>query len=237
MSWNSNNIGGDHDQDSDEGLDYQNETNYSQSDINYSQSEYYDDSIQDSLTIKVGMLGDAQIGKTTLMVKYVQGKFEPDYIQTLGVNFMEKSISLRSTRVTFSIWDLGGELEFVNMLPIVCDNATALLFMFDLARKSTLNSIRQWYNQARGFNSSAIAILVGTKYDEFINDSDEENIRTVTEHARLIAHAMHAPLVFCSSLHSINIHKIFKIILSKTFDLTLNFDEISQLGAPILEFK
>ncbi|OMJ27874.1 Septum-promoting GTP-binding protein 1 [Smittium culicis] len=206
---------------------------------NYHQDDHDENSIQDCLTIKVGMLGDAQIGKTTLMVKYVQGKFEPDYIQTLGVNFMEKTIMLRSTKVTFSIWDLGGELEFVNMLPIVCDNATALLFMFDLTRKSTLNSIRQWYNQARGFNSSAIAILIGTKYDEFINnpDYDEDDIRLVTDHARLIARAMHAPLVFCSSLHSINVHKIFKIILSKTFDLTLNFDEISDMGAPILEFK
>ncbi|OMH85261.1 Septum-promoting GTP-binding protein 1 [Zancudomyces culisetae] len=71
--------------------------------------QQYQDQFQDSLTIKVGMLGDAQIGKTTLMVKYVEGKYEPDYIQTLGVNFMEKTILLRSTRVTFSIWDLGGK--------------------------------------------------------------------------------------------------------------------------------
>ena len=43
------------------------------------------------------------------MVKYVEGQFEEDYIETLGVNFMEKSITLKSTEVTFSIWDLGGQ--------------------------------------------------------------------------------------------------------------------------------
>ena len=110
------------------------------------------------------------------MVKYVEGSFDEDYIQTLGayspridihhcledvaenispfqgVNFMEKTISVRRTTITFSIWDLGGQREFVNMLPLVCNDAVAILFMFDLSRKSTLNSVKEWYRQARGFN-------------------------------------------------------------------------------------
>jgi Gtp-binding protein of the ras superfamily involved in termination of M-phase len=81
-----------------------------------------------SVVVKVGMVGDSQIGKTSLMVKYVEGSFDEDYIQTLGsplllsrllyrrsnrryttgVNFMEKTISVRRTTITFSIWDLGG---------------------------------------------------------------------------------------------------------------------------------
>lgn len=56
-----------------------------------------------SVVLKVGMVGDSQIGKTSLMVKYVEGSFDEDYIQTLGVNFMEKTISIRSTEITFSV--------------------------------------------------------------------------------------------------------------------------------------
>lgn len=130
------------------------------------------------VVIKVGMVGDAQIGKTSLMVKYVEGEWDEDYIQTLGVNFMEKTISIRNNDITFSIWDLGGQREFVNMLPLVCNDAVAILFMFDLTRKSTLNSIKEWYRQGRGFNKTAIPFLVGTKYDQFINmpSSDQEEI-------------------------------------------------------------
>ena len=76
------------------------------------------------------------------MVKYVEGNFNEDYIQTLGVNFMEKTIALRNTEITFSIWDLGGQQEYLHMLPLVCNDAVALLFMFDLSRKSTLTSIK-----------------------------------------------------------------------------------------------
>lgn len=133
---------------------------------------------KNSVVIKVGMVGDAQIGKTSLMVKYVEGSWDEDYIQTLGVNFMEKTISIRNTEITFSIWDLGGQREFVNMLPLVCNDAVAILFMFDLTRKSTLNSIKEWYRQGRGFNKTAIPFLIGTKYDHFVNfpREDQEEI-------------------------------------------------------------
>jgi GTP-binding protein of the ras superfamily involved in termination of M-phase len=93
---------------------------------------------------------------------------------------MEKTISIRNTEITFSIWDLGGQREFVNMLPLVCNDAVAILFMFDLTRKSTLNSIKEWYRQGRGFNKTAIPFLIGTKYDHFVNfpREDQEEIST-----------------------------------------------------------
>ncbi len=94
---------------------------------------------------------------------------------------MEKTISIRNTEITFSIWDLGGQREFVNMLPLVCNDAVAILFMFDLTRKSTLNSIKEWYRQGRGFNKTAIPFLVGTKYDHFINFPREEQEEISTQ--------------------------------------------------------
>ncbi|KAI5474716.1 Rab GTPase, partial [Pseudohyphozyma bogoriensis] len=166
-------------------------------------------------------------------VKYVEGSFDEDYIQTLGVNFMEKSISIRNTEITFSIWDLGGQREFVNMLPLVCNDAVAILFMFDLSRKSTLNSIKEWYRQARGFNKTAIPFLVGTKYDHFSTFSQDEQ-EEITRQARRFARAMKAPLIFCSTSHSINVQKIFKIVLSKAFDLKCTIPEISEVGSPLL---
>ncbi|KAK9478803.1 P-loop containing nucleoside triphosphate hydrolase protein [Lipomyces japonicus] len=191
---------------------------------------------RNAVVLKVGMVGDAQIGKTSLMVKYVEGSFDEDYIQTLGVNFMEKTISIRNTEITFSIWDLGGQREFVNMLPLVSNDAVAILFMFDLTRKSTLNSIKEWYRQARGFNKTAIPFLVGTKYDHFITFSKEDQ-EEITKQARRFAKVMKASLIFCSTSHSINIQKIFKIVLSKAFDLKCTIPEITAVGEPLLIYQ
>lgn len=190
---------------------------------------------QNSVVIKVGMLGDSQIGKTSLMVKYVEGHFDEDYIQTLGVNFMEKTITVRRTSITFSLWDLGGQREFVNMLPLVCNDAVAILFMFDLSRKSTLNSVKEWYRQARGFNKTAIPFLIGTKFDTFSTFPRDEQ-EEITKQAKRFAKAMHASVIFCSTSASINVQKIFKIVLAKAFDLKCVIPEIDGVGEPILMY-
>lgn len=95
-----------------------------------------------------------------------------------GVNFMEKTISIRQTEITFSIWDLGGkwiwfvdsipikkkgQKQFASMLPLVCNDAVAILFTFDLSRLSTLNSLRDWYRQVRGITMVYIYIYICEK--------------------------------------------------------------------------
>ena len=90
------------------------------------------------------------------MVKYAENRFDEDYIQTLGVNFLEKSISLRGAAITFSIWDLGGHREFLSMLPLVCNDAAVIFFMFDLSRLSTLGSVKQ-VSRCGGLSPSPVA--------------------------------------------------------------------------------
>lgn len=188
------------------------------------------------MALKVGLIGDSQIGKTSLMVKYVEGSYDKDYIQTLGVNFMDKKVQIRNTSITFLIWDLGGQKEFINMLPLVSNDAVAILFMFDLTRKSTLNSIKEWYRQVRGFNKTAIPFLVGTKFDEFI-DMDPRDQAEITQQAIKYGRIMKLPVIFCSTSHSIHVQKIFKIILSKAFGVKLTLEEIANVGEPILLYK
>eukprot|EP01133_Synstelium_polycarpum_P006727 gene6727-7820_t len=164
------------------------------------------DSKKNNVVVKVGMVGDSQIGKTSLMVKYVEGTFDEDYIQTLGVNFMEKTISIRGTEITFSIWDLGGQRD-----------------------------VKEWYRQARGFNKTAIPFLIGTKYDVFATLPAEDQ-EEITKQARKFASAMKSPLIFCSTSHSINVQKIFKIVISKAFDLNCTIPKITNVGEPLLEY-
>ena len=59
-----------------------------------------DEGQRNAVVLKVGMVGDARVGKTTLMVKYVENKLDEDYIQTLGVNFLEKTVTLRNNDIT-----------------------------------------------------------------------------------------------------------------------------------------
>ncbi|QEU62014.1 Tem1 [Kluyveromyces lactis] len=193
-------------------------------------------SLRHQVKVKVGLIGDAQVGKTSLMVKYVQNVFDEEYTQTLGVHYLERKVVLGSTDVVFSIMDLGGQREFINMLPLVSEGAVAIVFLFDLTRPETLNSIKEWYRQARGFNDTAISILVGTKYDLFV-DMDPEYQESVSRTAMKYAQVMKSPLIFCSTQSSINVQKIFKVVIAKAFNLTLKVPEYKQIGEPLLIYK
>jgi GTPase SAR1 family protein len=58
-----------------------------------------------------------------------------------------------------AIWDLGGQRKFMNMLPLVCNDVVAILFMFDLSRKSVLNAVKEWYHQVWGFNKVRCSLI------------------------------------------------------------------------------
>ena len=155
--------------------------------------------------------------------------------QTLGVVPLEKKIILRNTEVNFSIWDLGGQREFLSMLPLVCNEAAAIFFMFDLSNKDSLSSVKEWYRQARGLNRSAAAFLVGTKYDQFLRLSEEKQAE-IDKQARKYAKAMKASVVFTSSTHSVNVQSLFKVVLAKVFGLRCTLDQIDTVGEPLLIF-
>ncbi|SCV02624.1 LAMI_0H01266g1_1 [Lachancea mirantina] len=191
---------------------------------------------KNTFTIKVGLIGDAQVGKTSLMVKYVENVFDEEYTQTLGVNCLDKKIKLGSADIVFYIMDLGGQREFINMLPLASEGARAIIFLFDLTRPETLKSIKEWHRQATGFNEMAVPLLVGTKYDLFVNFDPEYQVQ-VSKQSMRYAQAMDAPLIFCSTSHSINIQKIFKVIIAKLYNLTMRASEIKQIGDPLLIYK
>jgi len=63
-----------------------------------------------------------------------------------------------------------------------------------------------------------------------------EEKKEITLQARRFAKAMKAPLIFCSASHAINIHKIFKVVLAKVFDLKCTVEQITTIGDPIIEY-
>eukprot|EP00764_Aduncisulcus_paluster_P013194 gnl/Carplike_NY0171/6517_a8953_219.p1 GENE.gnl/Carplike_NY0171/6517_a8953_219~~gnl/Carplike_NY0171/6517_a8953_219.p1 ORF type:complete len:203 (-),score=19.26 gnl/Carplike_NY0171/6517_a8953_219:85-672(-) len=187
------------------------------------------------LTIKVGMVGEAQVGKTSLMYRYVKNSFDQDYIQTLGVNFMQKSVTLKTKVLNFSIWDLGGEDEFRAMLPLVVEEAAVVLFMFDLTRIHTLQEIKTWYSQVRKINPRIIPFLVGTKFDCFAS-FPKDKMTEITNKAFHYSEKMKCPLFFTSARSSINISKIFKVIIAKLFKLKPAIEKVTTVGLPIVKF-
>lgn len=181
-------------------------------------------------------MGDSQVGKTSLMVKYVNNDYSPIYKPTKGVAFMERNIQSGTTDVKFSIYDLGGDRQFEEMLSLTTDDAVAIVFLFDLSNEESFNNLRKWYNLARSTNKNALPIVVGTKYDLFIEtpkDYQELIQRKSIEFTKSIG----GSLIFTSTSDSVNVQKVFKVLISKAFDLQISIPEITNVGEPILLYN
>ncbi|CAK9138061.1 unnamed protein product [Ilex paraguariensis] len=193
------------------------------------------DSDSDLVDLKISLLGDCQIGKTSFVMKYVGGEQEKRCIDMNGLNLMDKTLMVQGARIAFRIWDVGGDQRSIDQVPIACKDAVAILFMFDLTNRCTLNSVIGWYSQARKWNQTAIPILIGTKFDDFVQLPPDLQWTIVTE-ARAYARAMKATLFFSSATHNINVNKIFKFIMAKLFNLPWTLERNLILGEPIIDF-
>ncbi|XP_022717929.1 septum-promoting GTP-binding protein 1-like [Durio zibethinus] len=188
----------------------------------------------DLVSLKISLLGDCQIGKTSFLIKYV-GDEQEKSLQMTGLNLVNKTLFVQGARIAFSIWDVGGDSNSLDHVPIACKDAVAILFMFDLTSRCTLNSVVGWYSQARKWNQTAIPILVGTKFDDFVRLPPDLQWTIVTQ-ARAYARAMKATLFFSSATHNINVNKIFKFIMAKLFNLPWTVERNLTIGEPIIDF-
>ncbi|GJN11583.1 hypothetical protein PR202_ga29784 [Eleusine coracana subsp. coracana] len=168
-------------------------------------------------------------------VKYVGNGDEQNGLQMTGLNLMDKTLPVRGARIAYTIWDVAGDSQFVDHVPIACKDAVAILYMFDLTSRCTLNNIIDWYERARKWNKTAIPILIGTKFDDFAQLPLEMQWAIVNQ-ARAYARAMKATLFFSSATHNINVNKIFKFITAKLFNLPWTVERNLTIGEPIIDF-
>lgn len=186
--------------------------------------------------IKVALLGDEGVGKTSLMVRFIEGAFDQAQFSTQGINLMERTVALGSQDIMFTIWDVGGHSDSESVLPLVCNDAAVVLLLFDLSRPETLDSVREWHRRARALNKCALPFLVGCKYDKLLSAPPREHA-LVCRAAQEFAYAINAPLAFCAPSLNVNVSNIFKVILIRLFGLAHKVPQHYQPGEPLLIYE
>ncbi|XWS34279.1 hypothetical protein CRYUN_Cryun21dG0027200 [Craigia yunnanensis] len=196
---------------------------------------YHDHKDSDLVPLKISLLGDPETGKTSFLMKYVgDEKDEQEDIQEKGLNLMDKTFFVRGARIFYSIWEVDGG-DKSDHIPLACKDSLAILFMFDLTSRCTLNNVISWYQEARKWNQTAIPILIGTKFDDFIQLPIDLQW-TIASQARAYAKALNATLFFSSATYNINVNKIFKFITAKLFDMPWTVERNLTIGEPIIDF-
>jgi small GTP-binding protein len=138
--------------------------------------------------LKICILGEGGVGKTTLTKRVITGQFDAATKMTIGIDFQALKTSIFDPTVgedvdnpptvdlNVQIWDFGGEERFRFILPRYCKGAVGGLLLYDLSRYNTTRYLEEWHGiWVNNAPKGAPIYLIGTKYDVLSTDDDRKN--------------------------------------------------------------
>ena len=168
-------------------------------------------------TLKVIIIGESAVGKTSLVKKFVSGKFTKDYRSSIGTNIFTKKLILKdSSDATLQLWDIAGQERWVNMRHSYYTGAKGAIIVADLSRKITFDQIEKfWVPDIRLYCELTPIILLANKSD-LKRDLDESEIYSIGK--KIDAKSV----LLTSAKTGENVELAFQVISEhaiKTFDL------------------
>ena len=122
---------------------------------------------------KVCIVGDSEVGKTTLVNQYLKRRFLADAQSTIGSNFFVKYVKLPDVKhlLTLQIWDLAGQPRFKWVRFAFYKGASGIVYAFDLTRRETLESLINWKDEVESKIGVVPNMFIGNKRD-LINEEN-----------------------------------------------------------------
>ena len=118
--------------------------------------------------IKIVLLGDPAVGKSSLVQRFCQDKFEDNYKLTIGGAYLQKDVKLKNgDTLKLHIWDTGGQEKFRSMASLYYKDAVAAILVYDVSNAETLESLDYWVKELNENidNTNFIISVAGNKCD------------------------------------------------------------------------
>ena len=131
------------------------------------------------IRLKILIIGDSDVGKTSLLLKYTDNYFPESHLATIGVEFKTKEIKLNNYLIHLQIWDTAGQERFRSITKNFFRNTNGVIFMYDITSKKTYKSVKDWIKDSEINNAEFKRILVGNKID--LKNKREVNFNEVKE--------------------------------------------------------
>ena len=173
------------------------------------------------LNLKLILIGDSNVGKTTLLYKYIDDEIKDDITPTVGLENKVKTIQIKGINAKIQIWDTAGQEKFNSLTKNFFTNTDGILIIFDLTNKTSFTNIKNWIEDVKDKQGHKIKkIIVGNKAD--LKDKrkvTKEDIKSKTEKYKYIE---------VSAVNGNNVEKAFdtliKAIVGKRTDEELIAD-------------
>ena len=124
---------------------------------------------ESELKIKVVLIGESGVGKTSLISQFENGKFDADVTPTNGATFLTKRIELEEEKkgITFELWDTAGQERYRSLSQMFFKDANVALIVYDITNKKSFDEIKNYWVDFLRENGPKVIItyLVGNKCD------------------------------------------------------------------------
>jgi small GTP-binding protein len=114
---------------------------------------------------KVVVAGDGNVGKTSLVRRYCEGKFDESRVTTMGVDFQTKVVTVGDKTVKLSIWDVAGQDRFISFRDTFYRGAHAVALVYDVTSPSTFFNLMHWRDEIQSIVPLVPMIVIGNKID------------------------------------------------------------------------
>jgi len=165
--------------------------------------------------IKITLLGEKNVGKTSLVYRFIENKFRENYKATLGVNLLKKDIDINGG-VSAQIWDLGGQESFRSLRKLYLEGANGGLVIFDLTDRNSFDKLNEWIDSFKNTRGEQPLLLIGNKSDL------ENQVKITDKEASQYARNNKMDLILTSAKTGKNVEEAFIKLTKRILDKMIN---------------
>ena len=115
---------------------------------------------------KVLLLGNSDVGKSSMLLRFVDSVWNDAFTPTIGVDFKVKTLEINNKRVKMQIWDPAGQERFRTVVSTYFRGAHGILLLYDVTNKDSFKNLENWLIEIeKNSNQKVLKILIGNKCD------------------------------------------------------------------------
>lgn len=115
---------------------------------------------------KALVIGDSGVGKSCLLLRFAQDKYEQNYLSTVGVDYYNRTINIDGKRVQLQMWDTAGQERFRTITRSYYRGSQGIVVVYDVTDNDTFENVKHWLDEIeKNAGSGVIKLLVGNKSD------------------------------------------------------------------------
>ena len=172
--------------------------------------------------IKLLTLGETEVGKTSIVLRYSDDKFHDNKIATIGIDFKIKIIKKGNEKIKVSIYDTAGQERFKNIVKHYYKGANGVLLIYDITKRDTFEKLEFWLEDLKENSdnlNNLFIYLIGNKNDL------EERREVDFEEANKFAKEKNIPYIEVSAKTGNNIKKLFDEMIKGTLTKIITFEK------------